>query len=87
MTTASIELSQEFRNLLEEQIADHDQFDTVDEFVAQATAEKIQQEAKEEHRSRVHRWPNHLGKAKLHRRVFNLSVVRTVTYALQRLYD
>jgi len=50
MPTASIELPQEFRDIIEEQIADHDQFDTVDEFVARATSEKLQQEAKEEHR-------------------------------------
>lgn len=77
MPTASIELPQEFRDLIEEQIADHDQFDTVDEFVARATAEKLQQEAKEEYRKQgtYTDGPITEEERELHRRLVDLGVI------------
>jgi len=50
MPAASIDLTQEFHDLIEAQIDDHDKYDTVDEFVASATAEKLQHRSKEKHR-------------------------------------
>lgn len=77
MSPASIELPQEFSELIEEQIADYDQFDTVNEFVAQATAEKLQQEAKEEHRKQgtYTDGPITEEERELHRRLVDLGVV------------
>ena len=71
MPTASIELPQEFRDLIEEQIADQDQF------VARATAEKLQQEAKEEYRKQgtYTDGPITEEERQLHRRLVDLGVI------------
>jgi len=77
MSTASIELPQEFCDLIKEQIADHDRYDTVDEFVARATAEKLQQEAKEEYRKQGTYTDGPITEEvrELHRRLVDLGVI------------
>ena len=50
MDKRSVEIPQKYYDLIEEQIADHDEIGTVEEIMSRATAEKLQELAKEEHR-------------------------------------